>query len=167
MTNNSYSAAGVDLAAAARALDAIRVAVTSTYDDRVLAGLGAFGGLFELRDLPEQPVLVASTDGVGTKTMVAAELDRVDGLGRDIVNHCLNDILVQGARPLFFLDYIASSRLSPQLITRVVASAAAACREAGMPLLGGETAEKIGRASCRERARVAVERSQGKSTRKC
>jgi len=141
MTNNSYRAAGVDLAAAARALDAIRVAVTSTYDDRVLAGLGSFGGLFELTDLPERPVLVASTDGVGTKTMVAAQLDRVDVLGHDIVNHCLNDILVQGARPLFFLDYIATSRLSPELIARVVTGAAEACRAAGMPLLGGETAE--------------------------
>lgn len=144
MSRSAYEAAGVNLEAAAEALDSITAAVQSTYDDRVLAGLGAFGGLFELRDLPDQPVLVASTDGVGTKTMVAAELDRVDGLGRDIVNHCLNDILVQGARPLFFLDYIASSRLSTQLITRVVASAAAACREAGMPLLGGETAEMPG-----------------------
>lgn len=144
MKKTSYQAAGVDLHAAAEALDGIRLAVTSTYDDRVLAGLGAFGGLFELRDMPEQPVLVASTDGVGTKTMVAAELDRVDGLGHDIVNHCLNDILVQGARPLFFLDYIASSRLSPQLISRVISGAAEACRAAGMPLLGGETAEMPG-----------------------
>lgn len=144
MTKNSYSAAGVDLAAAARALDAISEAVESTYDSRVLAGLGAFGGLFELTDLPERPVLVASTDGVGTKTMVAAQLDRVDVLGHDIVNHCLNDILVQGARPLFFLDYIATSRLSPELIARVVSGAAEACRAAGMPLLGGETAEMPG-----------------------
>ena len=144
MSKSSYQAAGVDLSAAAETLDGIRQAVTSTYDDRVLAGLGAFGGLFELRDLPDRPVLVASTDGVGTKTMVAAQLDRVDGLGQDIVNHCLNDILVQGAKPLFFLDYIASSRLSPSLIARVVAGAAAACREAGIPLLGGETAEMPG-----------------------
>lgn len=144
MSDSAYRAAGVNLEAAAEALDGITASVESTYDDRVLAGIGAFGGLFELRDLPPQPVLVASTDGVGTKTMVAAELDRVDDLGRDIVNHCLNDILVQGARPLFFLDYIASSRLSAQLIARVVASAAAACREAGMPLLGGETAEMPG-----------------------
>lgn len=144
MSKSSYKAAGVDLAAAAQALDGIQQAVASTYDDRVLAGLGSFGGMFALRDLPDEPVLVASTDGVGTKTMVAAELDRVDGLGQDIVNHCLNDILVQGARPLFFLDYIASSRLSPELIARVVAGAATACRAAGMPLLGGETAEMPG-----------------------
>lgn len=144
MSKSSYKAAGVDLSAAADALSGIRQAVTSTYDDRVLGGLGAFGGMFELRDLPDQPVLVASTDGVGTKTMVAAQLDRVEGLGQDIVNHCLNDILVHGARPLFFLDYIASSRLSPELIARVVTGAAEACRAAGMPLLGGETAEMPG-----------------------
>lgn len=144
MSKSSYQAAGVDLDAAEKTLDGIRQAVISTYDDRVLAGLGAFGGLFELRNMPDRPVLVASTDGVGTKTIVATQLDRVEGLGQDIVNHCLNDILVQGAMPLFFLDYIASSRLSPELIARVVRGAAEACRAAGMPLLGGETAEMPG-----------------------
>ncbi|MFN2137886.1 MAG: phosphoribosylformylglycinamidine cyclo-ligase, partial [Candidatus Promineifilaceae bacterium] len=90
------------------------------------------------------PVLVASTDGVGTKTMVAARLGRWDSIGSDIVNHCLNDILVQGAQPLFFLDYIASSKLDPQQIVTVVQGVAAACRAAGVALLGGETAEMPG-----------------------
>ncbi|MEX2543264.1 MAG: phosphoribosylformylglycinamidine cyclo-ligase [Trueperaceae bacterium] len=141
---SAYRDAGVDLAAADDALAGIREAVASTYDERVLAGLGSFGGLFALTDLPRQPVLVASTDGVGTKTRVATAVDRLDGLGEDLVNHCLNDILVQGARPLFFLDYVASSRLQPQQVAAVVSGAARACRQAGMPLLGGETAEMPG-----------------------
>lgn len=141
---STYRNAGVDLEAADEALTGIREAVTSTYDDRVLAGLGSFGGLFALTDLPRQPVLVASTDGVGTKTRVATAVDRLDGLGEDLVNHCLNDILVQGARPLFFLDYVASSRLRPRQVAAIVGGAARACRQAGMPLLGGETAEMPG-----------------------
>lgn len=140
----AYRDAGVDLDTAEESLDAIRDAVTSTYDDRVLAGIGSFGGLFALDDLPDQPVLVASTDGVGTKTRVATALGKLDGLGVDLVNHCVNDILVQGARPLFFLDYIASSKLRSEQVAAVVAGAARACREAGMPLLGGETAEMPG-----------------------
>jgi phosphoribosylformylglycinamidine cyclo-ligase len=144
MKSSAYTAAGVDLGAADETINLITEAVRSTYDSRVLAGIGAFGGLFELTDLPERPVLVASTDGVGTKTVVAASVNRYEGLGFDIVNHCINDILVQGARPLFFLDYIASSRLDPQVVARVVASAAEACRAAGVALLGGETAEMPG-----------------------
>jgi phosphoribosylformylglycinamidine cyclo-ligase len=140
----AYRNAGVDLDAADDALAAIREAVTSTYDERVLAGLGSFGGLYALDDLPARPVLVASTDGVGTKTRVATAVGRLDGLGEDLVNHCVNDILVQGARPLFFLDYIASSRLRSEQVGAVVGSAARACREAGIPLLGGETAEMPG-----------------------
>jgi phosphoribosylformylglycinamidine cyclo-ligase len=145
MKSSAYEAAGVNLDAADETIDLIREAVTSTYDQRVLAGIGAFGGLFELgSSLPPEPVLVASTDGVGTKTVVAAAAGRYEGLGLDIVNHCINDILVQGARPLFFLDYIASSRLDPEMVARVVVSAAQACREAGIALLGGETAEMPG-----------------------
>ncbi len=144
MSKSSYRIAGVDLDAAEDAVEGIREAVTSTYDDRVLAGLGAFGGLFALRDLPADPVLVASTDGVGTKTVVAGALGQFEGLGVDLVNHCVNDILVQGARPLFFLDYVASSRLDPEVVRGVVRGVARACREAGMPLLGGETAEMPG-----------------------
>jgi phosphoribosylformylglycinamidine cyclo-ligase len=139
-----YAAAGVDLHAADATMRRIGEAVRSTYTPQVLAGIGAFGGLFALpADVPE-PVLVASTDGVGTKTMIAAALGRMDAIGRDIVNHCVNDILVQGARPLFFLDYVASSRLEPALVAAVVEGVAAACREAGMVLLGGETAEMPG-----------------------
>lgn len=140
----TYRDAGVDLSAAADTMTRIRDAVTSTYGPRVLQGIGAFGGLFELPgDVPE-PVLVASTDGVGTKTRVGAALGQVHGLGRDLVNHCVNDVLVQGATPLFFLDYIASARLEPALVADVVGGVAEACREAGMALLGGETAEMPG-----------------------
>jgi phosphoribosylformylglycinamidine cyclo-ligase len=141
---SAYRNAGVDLDAADDALAGIREAVTATYNDRVLAGLGSFGGLYALTDLPERPVLVASTDGVGTKTKVATAVSQLGGLGEDLVNHCLNDILVQGARPLFFLDYIASSRLQPSEVSMVVGSAARACQAAGIPLLGGETAEMPG-----------------------
>jgi len=146
LKSDAYRAAGVDIDAGNRAVDLMRAAVQSTYGPEVLAGIGAFGGLYDAARLQKlkAPVLVASTDGVGTKTKVATALGMVDGLGEDIVNHCINDILVQGARPLFFLDYIASSRLDPELVARVVAGAAKACREAGCALLGGETAEMPG-----------------------
>lgn len=139
-----YAAAGVDLEASDETMRRIAAAVRSTYTPQVLQGIGAFGGLFALPSGIEEPVLVASTDGVGTKTMLATELGRLDTIGRDIVNHCVNDILVQGARPLFFLDYVASSRLEPAQVAAVVDGIAAACREAGMALLGGETAEMPG-----------------------
>jgi phosphoribosylformylglycinamidine cyclo-ligase len=121
-------------------------AVKATYGPEVLAGIGAFGGLYDASRLKAMnaPVLVASTDGVGTKTKVAARLNRWDTIGRDLVNHCVNDILVQGAKPLFFLDYVASSRLNPEQIAAIVGGMAAACREAGCALLGGETAEMPG-----------------------
>jgi phosphoribosylformylglycinamidine cyclo-ligase len=143
---NTYRSAGVDIAAGQRAVDLMADAVRATYGPEVLAGIGAFGGLFDAAKLKGMagPVLVASTDGVGTKTRVAARLNRWDTIGRDLVNHCINDILVQGARPLFFLDYIASSRLDPVQIATVVRGVAAACREAGCALLGGETAEMPG-----------------------
>ncbi len=141
---SAYAAAGVDLTAADDALERIRADVESTYTPGVLRGLGSFGGLFSLpRDVPD-PVLVASTDGVGTKTRLAVALGRVRGLGSDLVNHCVNDILVQGARPLFFLDYVASARLDAGVIAEVVGGIADACREAGVALIGGETAEMPG-----------------------
>jgi len=140
----SYRDAGVDLGAADAALNGIRDAVASTYTPRVIRGLGAFGGLFRAADLPERPVLVATTDGVGTKTRVAAALGRWDGIGRDLVNHCVDDVLAQGATPLFFLDYVASSRLEPAVVAELVGGMAVACREAGAALLGGETAEMPG-----------------------
>ncbi|MCB0142757.1 MAG: phosphoribosylformylglycinamidine cyclo-ligase, partial [Caldilineaceae bacterium] len=108
-----YKAAGVDIDAATSAVDRIKPAVRSTYGPDVLADVGSFGGLFALRNLPGQPVLVASTDSVGTKVELGARLGRWRSLGHDIVNHCVNDILVQNARPLFFLDYLATSKVSP------------------------------------------------------
>ncbi|RME80916.1 MAG: phosphoribosylformylglycinamidine cyclo-ligase [Caldilineae bacterium] len=142
----SYKAAGVDLDAGDRTIELIRRAVASTYGPAVLAGIGAFGGLFEAAALRahDDTVLVASTDGVGTKTLLAAQLGLWRGIGHDIVNHCVNDILVQGARPLFFLDYIAAARLDPQTIAEVVTGIAEACRAVGAALLGGETAEMPG-----------------------
>lgn len=124
----------------------MKTAVHATFGPEVLSGVGSFGGLFDISKLKQMadPVLVASTDGVGTKTMVAAAMNRWDTIGQDIVNHCLNDILVQGAEPLFFLDYVASSKLDPEQIAAVVGGAAQACRTAGCALLGGETAEMPG-----------------------
>ncbi|MCC6801739.1 MAG: phosphoribosylformylglycinamidine cyclo-ligase [Anaerolineae bacterium] len=141
-----YSQAGVDIAAGNRAAQLMAQAVRSTYGAEVLAGIGAFGGLYDASALKAMnaPVLVASTDGVGTKTKVAARLNRWGSIGQDLVNHCINDILVQGARPLFFLDYVASSRLDPEQIAAVVGGVAAACRAVGCALLGGETAEMPG-----------------------
>jgi phosphoribosylformylglycinamidine cyclo-ligase len=141
----TYRDSGVDIAAANRAKQLMAAAVRSTHTPAVLAGMGAFGGCLDLAAAsgvaPADSVLVASTDGVGTKTLVAAAVGRFDTLGHDLVNHCVNDILVQGARPLFFLDYIASARIDAELVATIVASVAAACREAGCALLGGETAE--------------------------
>lgn len=144
MTTDLYRQAGVDIDAGNRAIALMKAAVRSTFTPRVLADVGSFGGLFALEGLPAQPVLVASTDGVGTKVKLAAAHGRWQGIGQDIVNHCINDILVQNARPLFFLDYIASSRLVPENVAAVVTGMAAACRAAGCALLGGETAEMPG-----------------------
>jgi phosphoribosylformylglycinamidine cyclo-ligase len=121
-------------------------AVKATYGPEVLAGIGAFGGLYDAAALKAlaNPVLVASTDGVGTKTNVAARLGRWETIGVDLVNHCINDILVQGARPLFFLDYVASAHLDPEQIAMIVGGVAQACQAAGCALLGGETAEMPG-----------------------
>ncbi len=146
MTGNAYELAGVNIDASNRAKTLMTAAVKSTYGKEVLSGIGAFGGLFDASALKgmESPVLVASTDGVGTKTKVAAQLNRWESIGYDLVNHSINDILVQGARPLFFLDYVASSQVQPEQIAAVVAGVAAACKEAGCALLGGETAEMPG-----------------------
>lgn len=141
----TYRDAGVDIDAAARAKQLMAEAVRATYSPAVLAGIGAFGGCFDLRaalgETISDAVLVASTDSVGTKTLVAAALGRYETLGYDLVNHCVNDILVQGARPLFLLDYLAVDRLDPQRAATLVTSVAAACREARCVLLGGETAQ--------------------------
>ncbi len=144
--NSAYAQAGVDIRAGQQATDLMKEAVRATYGPEVLAGLGAFGGLYDASGLKQMasPVLVASTDGVGTKTKVAARLGRWDTIGQDLVNHCVNDILVQGARPLFFLDYVASARLDPVQVATIVQGVASACREAGCAVLGGETAEMPG-----------------------
>lgn len=143
---STYSASGVNIDAGNRAVELMREQVRATYNENVLAGIGAFGGLFDARTLQTMraPVLVASTDGVGTKVKIAAQANRFDGIGRDLVNHCINDILVQGARPLFFLDYIASSKLIPEQVAAIVTGMAGACRDANIALLGGETAEMPG-----------------------
>jgi phosphoribosylamine--glycine ligase/phosphoribosylformylglycinamidine cyclo-ligase len=140
----TYADAGVDIDAGVKTVELIRDEVTSTYGPEVIAGIGSFGGIFDATGLGPNAVLVASTDGVGTKTKIAAALGRFEPLGHDIVNHCINDILVQGAKPLFFLDYIATGNLDPNVIAEVVSGMAAACREAGCALLGGETAEMPG-----------------------
>lgn len=141
-----YASAGVDITAGNRAVELMREAVRATYGPHVLAGIGAFGGLYDVSVVKgmNSPVLVASTDGVGTKVKLAAQAGRYDSIGYDIVNHCINDILVQGARPLFFLDYVASSKLDPERVAEIVKGMAAACQMAGCALLGGETAEMPG-----------------------
>src|SRR5687767_10665788 len=146
MTISQYTSSGVDIDAGNRAVELMRDAVRATYNDSVLAGIGSFGGLFDASAFKQmnQPVLVASTDGVGTKVKLAASVGRYQGIGHDIVNHCINDILVQGARPLFFMDYFATSKLNPEQTAEVVTGIAEACKEAGMALLGGETAEMPG-----------------------
>jgi len=143
---SAYASAGVDIQAGNQAVELMSAAVRSTYGPEVLLGIGAFGGLFDAQTLKQmdQPVLVASTDGVGTKVKLAAQAGRFEGIGQDLVNHCINDILVQGARPLFFLDYFASSKIAPGMVARVVSGVAEACRAAGVALLGGETAEMPG-----------------------
>ena len=144
--HSSYAKSGVSIDAGNRAVQLMGAAVRSTYTPAVLAGIGAFGGLFSADSLTamRRPVLVASTDGVGTKVKLAAALGRYQSIGQDIVNHCINDILVQGARPLFFLDYFATSRLTPEITAEIVSGIAEACRAAGCVLLGGETAEMPG-----------------------
>jgi phosphoribosylamine--glycine ligase / phosphoribosylformylglycinamidine cyclo-ligase len=145
-TSSAYASAGVNIDNGNRAVELMRSAVYSTYTPAVLAGIGSFGGLFDASSIKDMlhPVLVASTDGIGTKIMMAAQLGRYASLGHDIVNHCIDDILVQGARPLFFLDYFASARLSPQVVAEIVGGMAEACRNAHCALLGGETAEMPG-----------------------
>ncbi len=136
-----YRDAGVDIDAAHQAKARIRRLAQKTHSTRVLKGIGAFGGFFALDALPADSVLVASVDGVGTKLKVAFALDRHATVARDLVNHCVNDIAVHGAAPLFFLDYLATGKLDPSVVTEVVGGLAGACRAVGCALIGGETAE--------------------------
>jgi phosphoribosylformylglycinamidine cyclo-ligase len=139
-----YGSAGVDLDASSAAKSQIKKLVESTFTPGVLGGFGGFGGMFRVPASLEKPILVSSADGVGTKIKVAIEANRHDTIGRDLVNHCVNDILVQGALPLFFLDYVAFGKLDPVVVEAVVAGIAAGCRENGCALIGGETAEMPG-----------------------
>jgi phosphoribosylformylglycinamidine cyclo-ligase len=141
----TYRDAGVDIDAQDRALAQVKKMVRNTYTSDVLSDQGAFGGLFRppIKGLKE-PVLVASADGVGTKLKVAFLAGRHTTVGCDLVHHCINDILVQGAKPLFFLDYLATGRLEPDVVADVIGGVAVACGEHGLALLGGETAEMPG-----------------------
>jgi phosphoribosylamine--glycine ligase/phosphoribosylaminoimidazole synthetase len=145
-TLTSYAAAGVDIAEGNRAVEQMKDAVERTHGAEVVRGVGSFGGAFSAKAIAamDDPVLVASTDGVGTKVELGAQLRRVRSLGHDIVNHCVGDVLVQSARPLFFLDYIASSRPDADLVAEMVSGMAEACAASGCTLLGGETAEMPG-----------------------
>ncbi|MBA2564802.1 MAG: phosphoribosylformylglycinamidine cyclo-ligase [Gemmatimonadetes bacterium] len=141
-----YAAAGVSLERAERATRGMRDLVTRTFTPEVVGGFGGFGGGFDVsaRTRGGETVLVASADGVGTKLEVAVRVGRHDSVGEDLVNHCVNDILVKGARPLFFLDYIGCGRLVPERITEIVSGFARGCLANGCALLGGETAEMPG-----------------------
>jgi phosphoribosylformylglycinamidine cyclo-ligase len=140
-----YRQSGVDIDAGNETVRRIRTLARSTFTPGVLSDIGSFGGLFRLdRERYQDPVLVSSADGVGTKLKIAFLTGRHDTIGADLVNHCVNDILVQGAEPLFFLDYLATGRLSPDVAEQIVSGVARACRENGCALIGGETAEMPG-----------------------
>src|SRR5687768_17942495 len=135
----SYADSGVNIDAATQATDRIKELARTTFNQRTLSEIGSFGGMFD-GAFPNlaQPVLVASADGVGTKLKIAFAAGVHNTVGRDLVNHCVNDILVQGARPLFFLDYVATGKLSPEVIARVGEGITDGCRENGCGLWGGE-----------------------------
>ena len=141
----TYALAGVDIDAANRATEKIKELARTTFNTRTLSEIGSFGGMFDAA-FPEmrQPVLVASADGVGTKLKVAFDTGIHNTVGRDLVNHCVNDILVEGAQPLFFLDYIATGKLKPETIADIIEGIVNGCSENGCVLLGGETAEMPG-----------------------
>ena len=142
---NTYKSAGVDVEEGQKAVRLMKEAVKETFNDQVLTGLGGFGGLFQpdLRGMKE-PVLVSGTDGVGTKLKIAFMTDRHDTIGQDCVAMCVNDILCQGAKPLFFLDYLATGKLEAEKANTIVTGIAKACKESGAALIGGETAEMPG-----------------------
>ncbi len=143
---SAYARAGVDIDAATDAVSRMKVHIKTTLTPGVLSGVGSFGGMFALSALGtlRDPVLVSSIDGVGTKLKIAFATGRHDTIGKDLVSHCVNDILVQGARPLFFLDYFGTGKLEPSVAADVVKGLSEGCREAGCALIGGETAEMPG-----------------------
>jgi phosphoribosylformylglycinamidine cyclo-ligase len=140
----TYASAGVDIAAADESMRRIKRLVESTYTSGVVGGFGGFGGMFRMPGHARRPVLVSSADGVGTKIKVAIEAGVHDSIGHDLVNHCVNDILVQGATPLFFLDYVGFGKLIPAVLEQVVMGVTRGCVENGCTLSGGETAELPG-----------------------
>ncbi len=140
----AYAAAGVDVAAGDRAVELMRAAVKRTHRPEVIGGFGGFGAAVTIPAGFREPVLVSSTDGVGTKTAIAAALGRYDTIGRDLVAMCADDVVCSGAAPLFFLDYVAVGRLEPQQVADLVGGVAAGCVDAGCALVGGETAEHPG-----------------------
>jgi phosphoribosylformylglycinamidine cyclo-ligase len=138
----NYKSSGVDIRAGDKAKNKIKKLAQSTFTPGVLRGIGGFGGFFELKTKEyQEPVLLSSVDSVGTKLKVAFKMGKHDTVGEDIVNHCVNDILVHGAKPLFFLDYIGIGKLDPAVVTEIVRGLSKACRRAGCALVGGETAE--------------------------
>src|SRR6266481_6719029 len=140
-----YADAGVNIAVADEAKQRIRHLATRTFTNGVLGGIGSFGSLFALDTKKfKEPILVSSADGVGTKLKIAMAMDVHSTVGGDLVNHCVNDILVQGAEPLFFLDYLAMGKLDPHIVEQLVDGMSRACRKAGCALIGGETAEMPG-----------------------
>ena len=140
-----YKEAGVDIEAGYEAVRRIKQHAKSTYNDRVLGDLGSFSGLYSIAGMNlKEPVLVSGTDGVGTKLKLAFAMDRHDTIGIDAVAMCVNDVICQGAKPLFFLDYIAVGKLFPEQAERIVAGIAEGCRQSGCALVGGETAEMPG-----------------------
>ena len=140
----AYGRAGVDVAAGDRAVELMRTAVASTHGPSVIGGLGGFAAAFSMPSGYREPVLVSAADGVGTKTAIAGAMNRFDTLGIDLVAMCADDVVCTGARPLFFLDYVAVGRLDPAQVSDLVAGIAAGCRIAGCALIGGETAEHPG-----------------------
>ena len=144
MSKIDYKSAGVDIDAGNEAVDRIKDGVKSTFTSNVLTGIGSFGSLYDLKPILENydnPVMVQSIDGVGTKTIVARKLGKFDTIGIDLLSAAANDILVMGARPLTFLDYIANDKLKPEIVEEIVSGMVKACRETGVSLVGGETAE--------------------------
>ncbi|NTV52932.1 MAG: phosphoribosylformylglycinamidine cyclo-ligase [Candidatus Firestonebacteria bacterium] len=141
---DAYAKAGVNIDAGNEAVRRMKAHVRAARTPQMLADIGSFGGLFQLPAGYQQPVLVGSTDGVGTKLLIAGALKQYHTVGQDLVNHCVNDILVQGAVPLFFMDYFATGKLQPKVAEQIVKGLSIACRENGCALLGGETAEMPG-----------------------
>ena len=144
MSKLDYRSAGVDIDAGNETVDRIKDKVRSTFTNNVLTGLGSFGSLFDLKPILKEynnPVMVQSIDGVGTKTIIARKLDKFDTIGIDLLSACANDILVMGAKPLTFLDYIANDKLKPASVEEIVSGMVTACKDTGVSLVGGETAE--------------------------